>query len=268
MKEPEIREKGESIEIIYTISKEGAITYRRIRDCLESNKGIVEIANEAIYEEIENLIIDERKVVCKTFGVELEKLEKRLPYLSEKGILKEKVSNDEVENLAFEIMEIVCPPIATCGDKPTIFHYVDKDLDYIENTLTEYISNDYIEYFRAFCHIQRCICGNLYNGWVIVEGFIALDTKENREIDDNRTIMTYLMKDSSGLYKIGCSLDPHGRLESMKTGNATIELVCVIKENIEKQLHIKYAAKRVKGEWFKLSKKDVEEIIELSKKRL
>lgn len=265
MKEPEIREKEEFIEIVYTISKKAAITYKKVRDCIESNKGIIEIADKKIYEEINNLLIDEQSVVCRTFGTELDKLEKRLPYLLANGILKKEISRNDLESIAFEIMEIVCPPVLICENEPTIFHYVDKELDYIVNSLSEYLSDDYIRYFKAFCKVEKCICGNYYNGWVIIESFIALETKEMRETDRNKPIRTYLMKDSSGLYKIGCSAEPHGRLESMRTGNATIELVCVIKENIEKELHIKYANKRVKGEWFKLSEKDVRDIKRLAK---
>lgn len=265
MKEPEIREKENYIEIVYTISKEAAITYKKVCDCIKNNKGIIEISDKTIYEEINNLLIDERSVVCRTFGTELDKLEKRLPYLLANGILKKEISRNELESIAFEIMEIVCPPVLICENEPTIFHYVDKELDYIVNSLSEYLSEDYVSYFKSFCHIERCMCGDLYNGWVIIESFLALETKEMRESDRGKPIRTYLMKDSSGLYKIGCSVDPRSRLDSMKTGNATIELVCIIKENIEQELHTKYASKRVKGEWFKLSEKDVRDIKRLAK---
>ena len=64
MKHPEIREKGEFIEIVYTVSKEVAITYGEGRRCLDKNLGIVNISDEAVYEEIR----DKTKLKRKNFA--------------------------------------------------------------------------------------------------------------------------------------------------------------------------------------------------------
>ncbi len=76
----------------------------------------------------------------------------------------------------------------------------------------------------------------------------------------------YLMR-SNGLYKIGRSKrHPKNRLNDFVTGNPSIELVhyirCSNMNQVEKELHRKYANKRVyrgkrKTEWFRLTSKDI-----------
>ena len=75
---------------------------------------------------------------------------------------------------------------------------------------------------------------------------------------------TYLMKSSYG-YKIGKSKNPENRLKIFLTGTPDMRIIAYGKGNRESILHDKYRSKRLKGEYFKLNRKDVENIIRLLK---
>ncbi len=69
---------------------------------------------------------------------------------------------------------------------------------------------------------------------------------------------TYLMRDTfRGYYKIGKSKDPKIREATLQAQVPTIELLHVIERDIETYLHKKFNVKRIRGEWFNLSKADV-----------
>ncbi len=69
---------------------------------------------------------------------------------------------------------------------------------------------------------------------------------------------TYLMKDFfRGVHKIGKSINPQVRERTLQSEVPTIELIHVIDEDIEKHLHEKFSAKRIRGEWFNLSNNDL-----------
>ena len=73
---------------------------------------------------------------------------------------------------------------------------------------------------------------------------------------------TYLMKDSNtGLIKIGKAIDPKFRERTLQSEKPTISLFAICNDLIEDELHKKYSDKRVRGEWFNLSKDDVSDII-------
>lgn len=71
---------------------------------------------------------------------------------------------------------------------------------------------------------------------------------------------TYLVKDyTNGLIKIGKSKDIHTRLQVL--GHRDKQLVAYVGKDIESYLHKEYKSKRIKGEWFKLTDAEVENII-------
>lgn len=79
----------------------------------------------------------------------------------------------------------------------------------------------------------------------------------------------YIGYDSSNNYfKIGKSKDVARREREIRNMNPTFRILCnALTENqdvTEKALHKKYANKRIVGEWFDLSSKDVHEITGLS----
>lgn len=74
----------------------------------------------------------------------------------------------------------------------------------------------------------------------------------------SKEAVCYMMKDTlSGLYKIGMSVNPKHRERTLQSEKPSIKMVKVFDKNIEKELHDKYKAQRVRGEWFELNKVQV-----------
>lgn len=72
---------------------------------------------------------------------------------------------------------------------------------------------------------------------------------------------TYLMRDeNTGKTKIGRSINPRAREKTLLSDAPVITLFAVCESNVEKELHAKYAVKRVRGEWFDLTEADIEAI--------
>ena len=102
--------------------------------------------------------------------------------------------------------------------------------------------------------------------------------EENREIKQtevmpsvstrSETCFVYLMVDTiNGYHKIGISNHPEYREHTLQSEKPSIELLCakefpsrLIAEAIESALHKAYDSKRLRGEWFNLSPKDIQDI--------
>ena len=75
-------------------------------------------------------------------------------------------------------------------------------------------------------------------------------------------------KGKSSIYKIGKSADFHQRLETIQSYNsAELEVVLVQKTSLndylEKILHFEFKSKKIRGEWFDLSKEDAARLKDL-----
>lgn len=78
----------------------------------------------------------------------------------------------------------------------------------------------------------------------------------------------YLIRAENGFVKIGRAANVQRRFNAINTASPLhLELIASVGDlftnHLEAHLHEKYAAKRVKGEWFNLSGQDVEDIIRL-----
>ena len=86
----------------------------------------------------------------------------------------------------------------------------------------------------------------------------------------NKICYVYLMHDTTNdFYKIGISNRPKYRERTLQSEKPTIKMISSkpfpirrIAHSFEKSLHETFANKRIRGEWFNLSKKDVEHIID------
>lgn len=72
------------------------------------------------------------------------------------------------------------------------------------------------------------------------------------------------------LYKIGYSKNPKRRISAMQSSHALpITTICVIRtetmRSLESELHKRFAAKRMSGEWFHLAEDDIAYIKELAR---
>lgn len=95
----------------------------------------------------------------------------------------------------------------------------------------------------------------------------------NGRSNRNRSGYVYLIKSPTGAYKIGRTNNPENR---MRTFNVKlpfeIEFIALIKTEdmvwLEKDLHDRFAAKRINGEWFSLDENDVDYITGLASKNV
>lgn len=74
---------------------------------------------------------------------------------------------------------------------------------------------------------------------------------------------TYLMLDSNtGYIKIGRSVNPKKRETTLQSEKPNITLLKTCDSDIETKLHKIFKDKRVRGEWFSLSKEDINYIVD------
>lgn len=84
---------------------------------------------------------------------------------------------------------------------------------------------------------------------------------DDSNINVSKVPKTYLMRDeNTGKTKIGRSINPRKREKTLLSDSPVITLFAVCERNVEKELHSKYAAKRVRGEWFDLTQSDIKQI--------
>ena len=70
---------------------------------------------------------------------------------------------------------------------------------------------------------------------------------------------TYIVRDNNnvGVYKIGKSSNPKVREKTLMHESPNLELIMICQDDIEKELHLLYDEKRLRGEWFILSDFDL-----------
>jgi len=84
--------------------------------------------------------------------------------------------------------------------------------------------------------------------------FIQLNKLESQKIHKQES-QCYIIKDeNTGLYKIGRSSNPLNREKTLQSEKPLLKAVKIFKEDHEAELHDLYKKQRVRGEWFKLTK--------------
>lgn len=93
-------------------------------------------------------------------------------------------------------------------------------------------------------------------------GMFPFDVKKMFSPKPKRTgYQTYLIKDTSNNYiKIGRSIDYLKRYNVLSSINLNIKILFIINADVEAELHKKYSDKRIHGEWFNLTDKDINNI--------
>lgn len=81
-----------------------------------------------------------------------------------------------------------------------------------------------------------------------------------------RSTHVYLIQAENGLVKIGKTTDVQKRLAALDVGSPVdLKLIAqkqdLFASDLETRLHQEYAHRRVKGEWFNLSKMEIEQIV-------
>jgi hypothetical protein len=86
-----------------------------------------------------------------------------------------------------------------------------------------------------------------------------------KSANKNRPGYVYVLRSSTGAYKIGLARNPQNRLETFTVKLPfEVEYDTLIKTDdmrrLEAELHARYAHKRINGEWFTLDADDLEEL--------
>lgn len=132
-----------------------------------------------------------------------------------------------------------------------------RNCDGIIENVTEYLTKEYAEeYIKSAKLILLTSFDKSPSGYSFLLDFLEL----KKHISYKPILRTYIATDNTGLYKIGKSENPEKRIEQLACGNPTINLCFTINADIENELHQRFAKKRKHGEWFKLSKEDIESI--------
>jgi hypothetical protein len=90
-----------------------------------------------------------------------------------------------------------------------------------------------------------------------------IEKRKDPKVIANTFTQVYIMIDkNTGYYKIGRSLNPIKREKTLQSEKPTIELLQTFNAKIidERNLHIMFANKRIRGEWFDLSGSDMQSI--------
>jgi hypothetical protein len=149
--------------------------------------------------------------------------------------------------------------------KNGIYYYKKID-DTKISCLTEYFNEEISNIFIKNLYVYNLMT-NSTNGNIALLSF----NKTIDDVIDNSSVLnikrTYVMKDKTGYYKIGRSIDPICRQYQLKTGNITIELCFYIDGDRELELHHIFENKKVEREWYNLNSKDLKFIKNYNKIR-
>ena len=148
--------------------------------------------------------------------------------------------------------------VSYVGENEDDFEYICKFYDDIDTSLlinhvTLYLTEEYSDKYKKDCFLYQ-ITSNRPKDFLYA--FLSLE----KNVQEENNTKTYLLTDNTGLYKIGRSEDPYKRLSQLSCGSTSAKIYCVINSNIETELHRKFKAKRVKGEWFNLNESDLDYI--------
>ena len=110
----------------------------------------------------------------------------------------------------------------------------------------------YNAYDGMFAYSLDTLCQTLQHmTWTIIAVYGGCKTTCNNS-HDAKVVKTYIIRNNTnGLIKIGQSRDVEQRVRSLSTtAGSELEILCVIDENIEGELHRKFSSYRTTGEWF------------------
>lgn len=125
------------------------------------------------------------------------------------------------------------------------------------------IIEDRLNDYRDMILVQNYLTGNIQFTF-----HYQVSKKKQQQLKAKCKAKTfvYLMSDiSNGYTKIGCSKDPQYRESTLQAEKPSIELIFHREGSydLEKQLHRYFKKKRLRGEWFDLSKEEIEKAINL-----
>ena len=208
----------------------------------------------------------------KEFADICEILDDKIRILHQKGMLSKDtenfglmIANDAMSCEVFTICELVDGD-NNAIDRLMMFRKQDvieifmSVLSEITEDKTELYNFDYFIGDAKFLY-NASVLVNPYASALLKGMFDVLCSSENKK----RQFDTYLAIDDTNLIKIGRSSDFFKRLRAMSIGNPTIKMLAVFDGDSEKRWHNRFESKNKKGEWFRLSKSDIKDLIKNNK---
>ena len=154
--------------------------------------------------------------------------------------------------------------IANKEYEDNLYYYVinqDRLLKVLDNIYT-YLSENLL-YLDSIINIKAEEKKNIVQMLSCVDNLQKLSSYSyyKKKPKKLKTRKSYIIKDkNTGLYKIGKSNNPKNREKTLQAEKPTYELIKIFNKNWESHLHKKYKEQRLRGEWFKLNKLQVEYI--------
>lgn len=218
--------------------------YKYLKDIYDDWE--TEYENDDIFFQFNCFVLD----VCK-YRANRHKILEQLGYTDE--LLEEEdmwdIANNEYEdNLYYYVIN----EDRLLKVLENIYFYMSRNLLYLEsiiNTKAEEKKN-IIEMLSSIDNLEKLSSYSFYK------------KKENKKKENKiQTQKSYIIKDkNTGLYKIGKSNNPKNREKTLQAEKPTYELIKIFNKNWETHLHKKYKQQRLRGEWFNLSKIQIEYI--------
>ena len=170
-------------------------------------------------------------------------------------------SNDLIKTKYSDIIELLNKPncyiLKHTQNKGFIikYYFISANLKYKINTYKEWIKFKY-GYFGDDLFY------NPSNNKLFTRQFIYNRLKKKRyNVNTLNKAKTYILKDkTNNTYKIGKSINPLKREKTLQSEKPNLKLIKIFENNIEKELHELYKHCRLRGEWFKLNKVQLEYI--------
>jgi hypothetical protein len=129
--------------------------------------------------------------------------------------------------------------------------HVEEVMKYCQQCL-EHIDNEYVKSYNEALYKHRTREREMQ----------AKKLRKEKRQQQGLTNIYLMLNKRNGLVKIGKAKDPQSRERTLQSEEPEIEMIFCIQAppKIEIILHDRYSAQRVRGEWFKLSEKDIKQI--------
>lgn len=235
----------------------------KIIDCANDSNGCMITTNKDLFEAVKRLLSKRYEYI------QFEE------YQKEFGIIRDLQVEYEDEGLMQETDECVVDHFY----HPFYILY-NEDKTRMLDALVIYTEEDYCIYPSIFTKFSKDCCAWMcamflgskmkdYNTnkkvrhqtWITIFKSIRDIPKGDKE-KQKAIMFTYLMIDENTHYvKIGRSFNPKNRERTLQSEKPTIRIIYICKDNIETELHKKFADVRIRGEWFNLTEEQIQTIV-------
>ena len=216
----------------------------------------LETSNKEQFENIKSVFGEH--ITCDEYRKILGEIDDLISKGIERGDIfkKDSLNNIDIMDIMHTFFQSIIELIIDNKVIDGIYEYANIDNDVIDDIIIFPMNDEYRKYFITEYAIFKMISYNtmppVYAAFNAYKTILSDKYKKSRKYK-----RTYVMKDSTGYYKIGKSIDPIFRQHQFKTGNITIDLCFYIEGDRESELHHIFEHKKVEREWYNLNNKDL-----------